>query len=234
LIAGKTILAIVPARGGSKRLPGKNIRNLVGEPLIARTIRTGLNSKYIDELIVSTDDLEIQKVSLQYGAKVPFLRPPELATDEASSFAVVEHVILTLKETFSQGEYDYIILLQPTSPLRDELDIDGAIEFLIKKEADAVISVCEMEHSPLWSNTLPEDLAMGLFLREEIKGKRSQELDKYYRLNGAIYVCQTRRLLEEKTFFLNDNLFAYIMPMEKSMDIDTLWDFKLCEALLSE
>jgi len=124
--------------------------------------------------------------------------------------------------------------LQPTSPLRTEKHIDGAIEFLDKKRADAVISVCEMEYSPLWSNTLPEDLNMRDFLSENIKEKRSQDLPKYYRLNGAIYICKTDKFLEENTFFINENIYAYVMDKTSSVDIDDEFDFKFAEKLLKK
>ena len=233
MIEGKTVLAIIPARGGSKRLPRKNIRNLAGKPLIAWTIQAGLNSKYIDELIVSTDDMEIYNISQQYGVKLPYVRPAELASDNASSFAVVEHAMLYYRDKIRKT-FDYVLLLQPTSPLRDYADINRALELLKKENADAIISVCEMEHSPLWANTLPSDLSMANFLKDEVKEKRSQDLEKYYHLNGAIYICHTQRLLQEKTFFVKKNIFAYIMPKEKSIDIDTEWDMKLCEAQLLE
>ncbi|KUO70129.1 MAG: CMP-N-acetlyneuraminic acid synthetase [Desulfosporosinus sp. BRH_c37] len=231
MIEGKSVLGIIPARGGSKRLPRKNIRDLAGKPLIAWTIQAGLNSKYIDELIVSTDDPEIYNISQQYGVKLPFIRPAELASDQASGFAVVEHTLNFYRDNYNKT-FDYVLLLQPTSPLRNYSDIDGAFKLLEKENANAIISVCEMEHSPLWANTLPNDLSMANFLAEGVKGKRSQDLDKYYRLNGAIYICDTKRLQQEKTFFIKDNIFAYIMPTERSIDIDTEWDMKLCEAQL--
>jgi len=126
------------------------------------------------------------------------------------------------------------VLLQPTSPLRNEKHIDEAIELLEKKKADAVISVCETDHSPLWSNTLPEDLNMSNFLRDEIKNKRSQDLPKFYRLNGAIYICKTDKFLEEKTFFIKNNIYAYIMDRKSSIDIDDEIDFKLAKVLICD
>ena len=226
---GKTFLAIIPARGGSKRLPNKNILNLNGKPLIAWTIEAALKSRYIDKIVVSSDSDEILKVAKSYKNILCLERPYHLATDTAKTTDVVKHVLENVKE-----KYDYIILLQPTSPLRTEKHIDEAIEFLDRKNADAVVSVCEMEHSPLWSNTLPEDLSMKNFLREDIKGKRSQDLPKYYRLNGAIYICKTDRFLEENTFFIKDNIYAYIMDKMSSVDIDDDFDFKLAEMIIKE
>jgi len=125
-------------------------------------------------------------------------------------------------------------LLQPTSPLRNEKHIDEAIELLEVKNADAVVSVCEMNHSPLWSNTLPQDGNMKEFLRDEVLNKRSQDLEKYYRLNGAIYICQSDKLLENRGFFLKDNIFAYIMNRKSSIDIDEEIDLKVAEILIKE
>ena len=123
------------------------------------------------------------------------------------------------------GKYDYVVLLQPTSPLRSEKHIDEAIELLEEKSADAIISVCETEHSPLWCNTLPQDSSMSTFLRDEVLNKRSQDLPKYYRLNGAIYICKTEKLLENKGFFIKENIYAYKMDKKNSVDIDEEIDF---------
>ena len=222
---GKTFLAIVPARGGSKRLPRKNVLDLAGKPLIAWSIEAGLKSKYIDEVIVSSDDDEIIDISKKYNAQT-IKRPDELASDTATTFDALKHTIDNIEE------YNYIILLQATSPLRNEKHIDEAIELLESKKADAIVSVCEMDHSPLLSNTLPKDNSMSNFISDEVKNKRSQDLENYYRLNGAIYICKTDKLLEEKTFFLKDNIFAYKMDRESSVDIDEELDFKIARALL--
>ncbi|WP_026808000.1 cytidylyltransferase domain-containing protein [Aliarcobacter lanthieri] len=220
----KTFLAIVPARGGSKRLPRKNILDLCGKPLIAHTIEAGLKSNYIDKLVVSSDDNEILEISRKFGAET-IKRPDELASDVATTFDAIKHTI----ENFEK--YDYVVLLQPTSPLRNEKHIDEAIELLEIKNADAIISVCEMDHSPLWSNTLPQDGSMKGFLRDEVLNKRSQDLEKYYRLNGAIYICKTEKLLENKSFLLRNNIFSYIMDRESSIDIDEEIDFKIAEVI---
>ena len=225
----KTFLAIIPARGGSKRLPQKNLLNLCGKPLIAWTIEAGIESRYIDRIIVSSDSDKILEVARIYDGVLALKRPRDLATDTAKTIDAIKHAI----ENTSQ-QFDYTILLQPTSPLRIGKHIDAAIEFLDEKKADAVISVCEMEHPPQWSNTLPRDLSMKNFLKEEIKHERSQDLPKYYRLNGAIYICNTQRLLKENSFFIRDNIFAYIMDKESSVDIDDKFDFKLAECLMSQ
>lgn len=225
MYTNKTFLAIIPARGGSKRLPRKNVLDLCGKHLIAYTIEAALKSKNINKVIVSSDDEEILDISKKFGADI-LKRPYELANDTATTFDAIKHTI----DNFEK--YDYIVLLQPTSPLRNEKHIDEAIELLEKKKADAIVSVCEMEHSPLWSNTLPNDGNMNNFLKDEILNKRSQDLDKFYRLNGAIYICKTEKLIENKSFLLKDNIFAYIMNRENSVDIDEEIDFKIAEVLI--
>jgi len=220
----KTFLGIIPARGGSKRLPRKNVLNLDGKPLIAHTIVAGKQSKYIDDVIVSSDDDEILEVSKKYGSTT-IKRPEKLASDTATTFGAIKHTIENVKK------YNYIVLLQATSPLRNSQHIDEAIELLVSKNADAVVSVCEMDHSPLWSNTLDETLSMSCFLSDEVLNKRSQDLEMYYRINGAIYICKTTKLLEEKSFLIKDNIFAYKMDRESSIDIDEEIDFKIAEVL---
>ena len=223
MIGNKRLLAIIPARGGSKRLPRKNILNLSGKPLIAWTIEAALGSKYVDHVVVSTEDNQIAAVSKKYGADVPYMRPDNLATDESASIDAVLHTIEYLEEI---GEfYNYIILLQPTSPLRTTQNINESIELLQDRKCDAVISVCEAEHSPLWCNTIPLDDDLSNFLDSSVLNKRSQDLKQYYRLNGAIYLCNTNRLKVEKTFFLKSNCIAYNMKQEKSVDIDSKSDF---------
>ena len=223
----KTFLAIIPARGGSKRLPRKNILDLCGKPLISWSIEAALKSKYISKVVVSSDDEEILNISSNFGADI-IKRPYELANDTATTFDAIKHTINNLEK------YDYIVLLQPTSPLRNEKHIDEAIELLEEKQADAIVSVCEMDHSPLWSNTLPKDGNMNNFLRDEVLNKRSQDLEKYYRVNGAVYICKTDKLLENKSFFLKDNIFAYIMDRKSSIDIDEEIDFEIAKVLINK
>ena len=164
---GETILGLIPARGGSKGLPRKNIKLLLGKPLIAWTIEQALASKYLDKVVVSTDDEEIAKISKKYGAEVPFIRPKELATDKTKGIDVVLHTIRWMEE--NGKSYDFLMLLQSTSPLRTFEDMDKAIELLFLKKAKAIVSVCEVEHHPYWSNTLPEDGCMKNFIRKVIK-----------------------------------------------------------------
>lgn len=232
MINNKKLLAIVPARGGSKRLPNKNILKLGGRPMIEWTLDAASKSKYLDHIIVSTDSVEIAKVCRNKGVDVPFLRPEKLSTDDASSIGVVCHGVEFLEK---QGRnYDYVVLLQPTSPLRTSVYIDEALEYLELMDADAVISVCEVDHNPLLSNILPKDKSMSSFLNKGAKSKRSQDLPNYHRLNGAIYICKIDRLLKEKSFFLTDNIYAYEMPRAASVDVDTQLDFDFCYFLMNK
>lgn len=219
-------LAIIPARGGSKRLPRKNVLSLAGKPLIAWSIEAALASRAIDKVVVSSDDDEILSVAADYPVDL-IKRHDYLATDTATSFDAIKHAIGLYPD------YEYTVLLQPTSPLRSATHIDEAIKLLEDKQADAVISVCETEHNPLWSNTLPEDANMGAFLRDEVLNMRSQDLPAYYRLNGAIYICKTAELLKKNKFFLKENIYAYVMDQKSSVDIDTMMDFRWAEFLLN-
>ena len=179
------VLALIPARSGSKRLPQKNKLLLGGLPLIEWSIRAAKASTRIDDVIVSTDDPEIAEIAVKAGARVPFMRPAHLATDEATSVDVVLHALAA-----SETAYHGFVLLQPTSPFRTGKDIDGVLTMAEDRQADAVISVCEVDHSPLWTNTLPPDHSMAGFLKDDVRGVRSQQLPTYYRLNGSIYFCQ--------------------------------------------
>jgi CMP-N,N'-diacetyllegionaminic acid synthase len=227
MLNNKKFLAVIPARGGSKRLSGKNILDLAGKPLIAWTIEAAKESQYIDAVLVTSDSDEIIEVAKSFAAET-VKRPAHLADDTATTFDAIEHAIK------DKGEYDYIVLLQPTSPLRAGLHIDEAIALLDQKNADAVISVTELEHSLQWVNGLPEDDSMAGFLKDEYINKRSQDFERHYRLNGAIYICRKERLLLEKTFFIKDKIFAYKMDQKASVDIDEEMDFKWACFLLNQ
>lgn len=221
----KTILAIIPARGGSKGVPGKNIRPLGGKPLIAWTIEAAAQSAYIDRVIVTSDDEMIIRTARQYGAEVPFVRPSELAQDDTPGMLPLLHAIDELPG------YDFIVELQPTSPFRTTEDIDGCIELCIGTEAFAVVSVTESDKSPYWMFHFNEQQHL-----QPIMGHtgavRRQDLPKVLLLNGAVYVADTNWLLNTKTF-LTEETKGFIMPKERSQDIDTLTDFGFCEYLLS-
>lgn len=228
----KRILGVIPARAGSKRLPGKNIKILAGKPLIQWTMEAAKNSKLLANVIVTTDDDAIIALAKDVGVDAPFVRPKYLAEDQSSSIDVVKHAISFMEK---QGQvFDYVMLLQPTSPLRTSAHIDEAINLLYDKSSDGIISVCPTEHSPLWSNTLGEDGKMDSFIPSKIKNARSQDLPAYYRLNGAIYIASIEKLRAENTMFIKDNIYAYRMTAASSVDIDESIDFTLAEAVMKE
>lgn len=232
MINNKTITAIIPARGGSKGLKRKNIKLLSELPLIAYSIIAAKNIDFIDNLIVSTEDKEIAEIAQKYGADVPFMRPKELADDNAKTTDLIIHAAETLKKKKIQT--DIILLLQPTSPLREKKDIIAAFEmFKDTSNAKAVVSVCEVSHSPLWTNTLPDDLLMDNFIDKNILNKNRQQLQQYYRINGAIYIADYKYFIRNSGFH-GKQTYAYIMPPEKSIDIDNILDFKLAEIILKQ
>lgn len=224
----KKILAMIPARGGSKGVPRKNIRDLCGKPLIAWTIEEMKKSRYIDTGIVSTEDEEIKRIAESYGGNIPFLRPAELAQDDTPGIEPVLHAIDKLPN------YDYIVLLQPTSPLRKVEDIDGAIEFCMERRVKSCVSVTEAEHSPYWMYSLTDNNVMTPILKiSPDKSYRRQILPKVYRLNGAVYVAECNFLKKNRSFISSETL-GYIMPPERSLDIDTMLDFSLIELIMRE
>jgi len=213
----KKILSIIPARGGSKGLLRKNIINLAGMPLIFWTIKASLNSKYITDTMVSSDDDEILNVSKQYGAKI-IKRPKELADDESSSEAVVKHVLEELSE-----QYDFIILLQPTSPLRDVKDIDNAFNTLFNCKATALISVCKIDNKILKAFVKNDNGFIGGISNNQHPFMRRQDLPLTYLSNGAIYITQVDEFVKNNSFF-SDKTVSYLMSDIKSIDIDTKED----------
>lgn len=226
----KRNLAIIPARSGSKGLPDKNIRLLNGRPLIAYTIDAALQSEQFDEVMVSTDSKEYREIARQYGANVPFLRSKENSSDRAESWDMVREVI----DCYSGlGQmFESFCLLQPTSPLRTVSNIIEAYELFRKKNAVAVVSLCEMEHSPLWCNVLEEGRSLEAFICESDSRPR-QLLDTYYRINGAIYIANIKEFFKNP-FLYRKGSYAYIMDKMSSVDIDDELDFKLAEILLSK
>ena len=184
------IVAIIPARGGSKRIPRKNLKPICGRPLISYSIVEARKSRYVKRVIVSTEDEEIARVSELYGAQV-LRRPAELARDETPTIDVVLHVLDALRKNHYQPEV--IVLLQPTSPFRLAKDIDDAIHLFLTNECESVVSVCEVKYPPFWSLSI-EDGYLKPFFREEFLGKRKQELPKLYVPNEAIYVSSPQAL----------------------------------------
>ncbi|WP_029934091.1 cytidylyltransferase domain-containing protein [Thiomicrospira pelophila] len=227
------ILAIIPARAGSKRLPKKNIMPLGGLPLIAWTIKSALEARLDMDVVVSTESEQIAKVALEYGADIPFMRPDELAQDASSSFDVIDYTLKTLAA--SGRHYDYVILLQPTSPFRQSQHIEEAFLMLQKFNANAVVSVTELDHPVEWSMTLPDSGNLDEFIHHHLTHlkTRSQDLPKRYRLNGAISCGQVKALLSNQTFYVPSGTYAYKMEPQFSVDIDTLTDFQYAEFLQS-
>lgn len=224
----KKVIAIIPARSGSKGLVDKNIKCLNGKPMIAYTIEAAVNSGVFDEIVVSTDSLKYKMISEKYGASVPFIRPEILSNDTANTVDVIIHALdYYCKEN---SNFDYFMLLQPTSPLRDSKDIISALELLIEKKANSVVSVSEVDHCPLWSNTLGADLKLDDFL--PITNTRRQDLPTYYRLNGAIYIAEIEYYRKTMDFY-EENSFAYIMNKSNSIDIDVELDFIIAEAVMN-
>lgn len=223
-------LAIVTARAGSKRLPNKNIRELGGKPMFVWSVLAGLNCPLITRTIVSTDSREYQRIAIAAGADCPWLRDPSLGRDETSSADVVMEVLERLGDEISQ--YRGLVLLQPTSPLRTAEDICNALTLYEARNAPAVVSVSEAECPPPWIGQLPPDLVMDEFVPPQFRGLRSQELGHWYRLNGAVYVIGIEEFRRELGFKPKGAL-AYVMPRERSVDVDTVFDFDLAEFFMS-
>lgn len=223
-------IAIIPARSGSKGLPDKNIKPLNGKPLIAYSIEQAIASQKFDKVFVSTDSENYAQIAREYGADVSFLRSSDLASDNANTWDAVREVLVKFDELGE--EFDTVMLLQPTSPLRDSEDILNAFKLMEEKSANAIESVVEVDHSPLWCNVLPADGCMDSFENPELSILPRQSLPQYYRINGAIYLLKRSELNEECMF--THNCFAYIMPKEKSVDIDGPIDFMLAELIMNK
>ena len=194
MINKQKIVALIPARKNSKRLPKKNLMEFHGKPLIQWTIESALKTKFIDKIIVSSDDVQILSLSKELGVNI-LEREKKLAKDSTPTFDVIEDTLKKIKEKF-----DILILLQPTSPLRNKNHIEDAFSLYINLEADSIVSVTETEHPQQWINTLPKNGSMKNFL-DSNNEKRSQQLKKFYRINGAIYIANIKKLMNAKTFF---------------------------------
>jgi N-acylneuraminate cytidylyltransferase/CMP-N,N'-diacetyllegionaminic acid synthase len=228
---GKTFLAIIPARGGSKGLPGKNIKELCGKPLIAWSIEAGLRSKYIDEVVVSTDYQDIADISKEYGASVPFLRPEFLASDTATSFDTIKHTIDYYANELKK-EFDYIVLLEPTSPLRESSDIDNAIEQLFNSTADSIVGISKSENqNPAFLVLKDEQDFISGYENQDMKVIRRQDLKDVYFFEGTVYISRINVLLIKKTFY-HENTIGYVVPKFKSLEIDDIEDFIMVEAIM--
>ena len=219
-------LALVPARGGSKGIPRKNIRLIAGKPLIAWTIEAALRSGLLDAVVVTTDDPEIAEVARQAGAQVPFLRPAALAQDDTPGIAPVLHALDALPG------YGAVLLLQPTSPLRSTADIDACLGLAQDRQAVSVVSVTEPDTHPDWTFRLGADQRLTR-LACEASAARRQDLPPVVALNGALYYAQADWLRQGQRLVAPETL-AYVMPRARSVDIDTMLDWQLAELLLKE
>ena len=221
------ILALIPARGGSKGIKDKNIIPLAGKPLIAYSIEAAKKSKYIDSIVVTTDSEKIAEVAKRYGARVPFLRPAELAADTSKTIDAVLHAIKTLK---SMGEnYDRLVLLQPTQPLRTTDDIGKAIELYYESGENGLVSISSVDDSPLLIRSIDEDGKLINLLSQNSTCRR-QDMPNYYKVNGCIYINKIDEINENTSF--NDNKVPFIMDKEHSIDIDELSDLWMAECYL--
>lgn len=229
MINGRSVLALVPARGGSKGLPGKNVRSLCGRPLMKWSVDAGLASRFVDLVVVSTDSQDIAEVATASGASVPFLRPAELSGDAASSVDVVIHAL----DFLAQGGkiFDIVVLLEPTSPLRDSSDIDQAVQKMVDAHASAIVSVCRVESShPAFVFRQSSDGRLIPFMERPPTGLRRQEIEPMFFLDGSIYASEVQALRERRSFYHSDTI-AYEVPKWKSFEIDDLEDFQIVEAL---
>lgn len=222
-----TLLAVIPARGGSKGIPRKNIKPLMGKPLISWSIDAAKKSKCIDKVIVSTDDDELASVARKLGADVPFIRPPELAADDTPGIAPVLHAISQLPQ------YEWILLLQPTSPLRSNEDIDAIWQLCQNRNAPSAVSVCETKKHPYWMYQFDAAKRIEPLIRGRPDVARRQDLPPAYELNGALYLARVDWLLKQQDFIGPETL-GYIMPPERSVDLDTPQDWKFIEFLIEQ
>ena len=226
------MLAIIPARGGSKGLPGKNIRLLAGKPLIAHSIAAALASRSITRVICSTDSEEIAEVALQAGAEVPFLRPSELAADDSLAIDNYIYTVDRLSEEGAAPIEEYCVLL-PTAPLRNAADIDGAVAIFRDKAADSVISYYPAPHPVQWYRYIDDNGVLQSFFDDGGRLANRQSEKAAYLPNGAIYLFR-HSILKSTRLYYTDRTYPYLMPADRSVDIDTLADFEYAEFLLGK
>lgn len=231
MIDGRSVLVLIPARGGSKGLPGKNVADLGGRPLVAWSVAAARGSAYVDDCVLSSDDDAIIAAAVAAGCEVPFRRPAELAADETGALAVVAHAVEQLRS--AGRSYDYVVLLQPTSPLRTAADVDAALELCVRSGAPACVSVCRVDKAPEWMFRLDNRDLLRPVLGEEPRALRRQDLPPTVALNGAVYVGRTEQVLDHGGFLLAGTV-AYQMPKSRSVDIDDELDLALCRLLIQE
>lgn len=227
MIDGRSVLAIIVARGGSKGLPGKNLREIAGKPMVAWSVLAAHGSRYIDRTILSSDDEDIIAAAGVEGCDVPFRRPADLATDTASVIDVIEHALDRLEQTF-----EITVLLQATSPLRRSEDIDGCLERMVSTGAHACVSVCPPSHAPHLFYRIDKLDQLLPILENSPSSARRQDVPQTFMLNGAVYVAETKWLLQNQTF-MTPTTVAYMMPPERSVDVDSELDLLLARAIVA-
>lgn len=225
------VLAVIPARAGSRGVPGKNNALVAGKPLITWTIEAARQSGCLDRIVVTTDGDEIARVADQAGAEVPFRRPAALARDDTPGMEAILHCVTWLEE-FQAYCPELVMVLQPTTPLRTAEDVAAGLRLLTQQPADSVVSVCEAAHHPCWMKRRLPDGRLEDFLPQESVPARRQDLPPVYALNGALYLARRTLVLAHRTFMLPAT-YGYVMPAERSLDVDTPWDLELADFLLS-
>lgn len=230
-VANRRVLAIIPARSGSKRIKNKNVTLIAGKPLIAYAIEAAQKSKYIDKVMVTTDGKEIAAVAKKFKAEVPFMRPAKLASDKARSYDVVRHAVEFYE---AQNDfYDIIVLVQPTTPLVEAKDIDEAILKLLNSRSNSCVSMCEISERPEWVFEIDGKRAVPASANFS-EAKRSQDLPDLYRLNGAVYAARKELILKKNMLIDYQNLSAVIMERERSIDIDEPIDLEIAAAIIKK
>lgn len=220
-------IAIIPARSGSKGLPDKNILDLNGHPLMYYTIKAALKSGCFDTVMVSTDSEKYADIAKSCGAEVPFLRSEELSSDTAGSWDVVREVLTQYK--VMGNSFDDVALMQPTSPLRNAEDIKNSFKMLSRDNVHTVVSVTEVEHPVQWCFTMSESNSMKTYASSPYNQMRRQDLETHYRENGAIYIVNASKILNRDYNYYRDNCYGYVMPRERSIDIDSKMDFMIAD-----
>ncbi len=227
MIEGKTLLGIIPARGGSKGVPRKNLREVGGRPMIAWGIEAAARSRYLDRTVVSTEDAEIAEVARRHGGDVPLMRPAELARDDSPLEPAILHMLDSLPDS-----YDYLVLMEPTVPLKSAEDIDGCISLCLARDAPACVAVSEPPQPPHWMVTLDARQRIEFVLGTETLSLRRQELPKAYTVSGAAYVARTEFYRAKRTFF-DARTVGYVTPPWRSWDVDTELDLAVVNAILA-
>lgn len=231
MIDDKSVLAIIPARGGSKGLPGKNIKSMCGKPLIGWSIEKAKKSCYLDVILVSTDDQKIADIAEDYGAYVPFLRPTEFSTDEASTYEVIRHALRYLKDV-ELKEFDLVVLLEPTSPLREDDDVDRMLERLMARfsDFDSIISVGEVaEHPSIMKRLVGDTIAE--FSSDLTQQTRRQDNEAAYFPFGVAYIAKTQALLQENTFYTKRSTY-FLIKRYQNYEIDDIYQFLCVECVM--